>query len=709
MAINNEPTIKPQIVTGIFTKYIAKTIPLAFDESMSYYECVCALLDYLNKTIVPDINNTNEGLSELQQFYLDLQAYVNDYFDRVFPLEITEQLDEMAENGTLENLLNDAAHLVKVYATYSDMIEDSENFTSGLKLRTLGYYNINDGGGSFYYVTNGTVNSNEYYVTLENTLKLVLINEEYDVYKVDCLGMIKSSDNLADATTTTTNTTILQGLIDFLEANNVNGIIKFSNGLYKLNPIEINFNVRICGELDNNDVAIEHSSYVGTTLLDMSDTTTPFITIEPIENRLWGVIIENLKIAGLYKHHDGVIIKKAGHVTRLSNVTIMRFLGYGLYLDQNNDSYLENVNIIECGFEDLTTLKYALNLSSAAESYTTTNAIHAVACHLEHCRYGINIDYATQIFFDSLKVETGNLYSGSYIADSDEPIITITDKAYQVNFSNCTFNAARSDVHTYYMMKINSHTEYNLRTRSLVNCNFTCGSNYGGQYIYVQNSNTQITNCSFTNISPTVQSVVFEGGTNDISNCTFNLINLNTSTSPYVVYIKSLASINNCTINSVNSSGADVYALNVTGGNKIGRINGLNGVKYLYNCSTNQNVEVESYDSLGLTTATLSSYGTLDGDGYYVLDFAKWKKPYHSILLTSTTEVLKIKDFTHFPLNYELIFVNNQNSNNVTLTQYGTLKLPNSTSSITLSGTGTYFKYLKTQSYGVITDYNTLT
>ena len=32
--------------TGLFTNYIFKAIPLAFDESMSYYETLCALLNY---------------------------------------------------------------------------------------------------------------------------------------------------------------------------------------------------------------------------------------------------------------------------------------------------------------------------------------------------------------------------------------------------------------------------------------------------------------------------------------------------------------------------------------------------------------------------------------------------------------------------------------------------------------------------------------
>lgn len=107
MAINNKPTIQPVIVTGIFTRYIAKTLPLAFDESMSYYECLCAMLEYLNETIVPDINNVNNGLSELQTFYEQLQEYVNTYFDNLdVQTEINNKLDELVEDGTLTELIS---------------------------------------------------------------------------------------------------------------------------------------------------------------------------------------------------------------------------------------------------------------------------------------------------------------------------------------------------------------------------------------------------------------------------------------------------------------------------------------------------------------------------------------------------------------------------------------------------------------------------
>ena len=106
MAINNEPTIQPRTVTGIFTNYIAKVLPLAFDDSMSYYECLCALLNYINDTVVPDLNNVNDGLGELQEFYEELQSYVNDYFENLdVQEEINNKLDAMASSGQLSQLI----------------------------------------------------------------------------------------------------------------------------------------------------------------------------------------------------------------------------------------------------------------------------------------------------------------------------------------------------------------------------------------------------------------------------------------------------------------------------------------------------------------------------------------------------------------------------------------------------------------------------
>ena len=64
--------------TGLFTNYIFKAIPLAFDESLSYYECLCGLLDYLKNVIIPTVNNNADAVAELQNLYVELKTYVDD-------------------------------------------------------------------------------------------------------------------------------------------------------------------------------------------------------------------------------------------------------------------------------------------------------------------------------------------------------------------------------------------------------------------------------------------------------------------------------------------------------------------------------------------------------------------------------------------------------------------------------------------------------
>lgn len=89
--------IKP---SGIFTNYIFKAIPLAFDESLSYYEMLCGLLKKV-KTIEEVVNNHADIIKELEEF-------VAHYFDNLdVQEEINNKLDEMAENGELAEIINE--------------------------------------------------------------------------------------------------------------------------------------------------------------------------------------------------------------------------------------------------------------------------------------------------------------------------------------------------------------------------------------------------------------------------------------------------------------------------------------------------------------------------------------------------------------------------------------------------------------------------
>ena len=93
--------------TGIFTNYVFKAIPLAFDESMSYYETLCGLLSYLKDTVIPTVNNNADAVIEVQAQIDYLQEFVNNYFENLdVQEEINNKLDEMAEDGTLAQIIN---------------------------------------------------------------------------------------------------------------------------------------------------------------------------------------------------------------------------------------------------------------------------------------------------------------------------------------------------------------------------------------------------------------------------------------------------------------------------------------------------------------------------------------------------------------------------------------------------------------------------
>ena len=141
---------------GLFKNYIFKAIPLAFDESLSYYEVLCCLLNYLKNMILPTLNNNAEAVAELQRLYEELKDYVDNYFESVdFQQLVDNKLDAMVEDGTLQNLLMNYTQIEKIYDTHEQMIADT-NLVNGMKVRTMGYSESLDGGGAEYLIINTT-------------------------------------------------------------------------------------------------------------------------------------------------------------------------------------------------------------------------------------------------------------------------------------------------------------------------------------------------------------------------------------------------------------------------------------------------------------------------------------------------------------------------------------------------------------------------
>ena len=55
-------------IKDIDTFYTQKVIPLAFNESLSYMEQICSLIDYIENTIVPTLNEHTDAINNLQAY-----------------------------------------------------------------------------------------------------------------------------------------------------------------------------------------------------------------------------------------------------------------------------------------------------------------------------------------------------------------------------------------------------------------------------------------------------------------------------------------------------------------------------------------------------------------------------------------------------------------------------------------------------------------
>lgn len=88
-----------------FMFWAQTTLPTVFDDSLSYYEVLTKLCKMVN-VLLENTDTAEHNIEAIADAYGKLQDYVNHYFDTAdFQDEVNAKLDEMAEDGTLSNLL----------------------------------------------------------------------------------------------------------------------------------------------------------------------------------------------------------------------------------------------------------------------------------------------------------------------------------------------------------------------------------------------------------------------------------------------------------------------------------------------------------------------------------------------------------------------------------------------------------------------------
>ena len=132
-------------------------LPTSYLESMTYYEMLLWFTNYLRDVIIPTVNNNAEAVVELQELFVKLQNYVNDYFDNLdVQDEINNKIDEMVESGEFEEILSRLvpSGIPHYYDTVQDLKEG--DLEVGETAYTFGFYTKYDGGGALYKITDNT-------------------------------------------------------------------------------------------------------------------------------------------------------------------------------------------------------------------------------------------------------------------------------------------------------------------------------------------------------------------------------------------------------------------------------------------------------------------------------------------------------------------------------------------------------------------------
>ena len=121
----NEDNIETAPNVPPFVRYVASTIPMVFDNSLSYYEALGALAKSLQDT-VDVVNNNGTVTEEYIQFTKDMKEYMDHYFDNLdVQAEINNKLDQMAASGELGELIG--AYVLPIQQAYEARVDAKIN------------------------------------------------------------------------------------------------------------------------------------------------------------------------------------------------------------------------------------------------------------------------------------------------------------------------------------------------------------------------------------------------------------------------------------------------------------------------------------------------------------------------------------------------------------------------------------------------------
>lgn len=349
-------------------------IPTSYKMSLTYEEQLMWFCKFLQDQVIPVVNNNSEAVQELQNF-------VANYFDNLdVQEEINNKLDEMVEDGTLEEIITEYINLKSVLAfdNVSDM-KQATNLMNGSYAKTMGYYSVNDGGSGLYKIR--TITNDD--VVDEGSI--IEMNDDTLVAELISIGIVNVKQFGAKGDGTTNDATAINNAITY--CNSTNKKLFMDESTYLIgSSIDItndNFNLECLGTIKiNSNITLlnfkgSNSNIKINKLLSSSRTgigiyivgTTSFSTIDINEiidfnigidintsiNSTQGVLYNTIKNSliiankGIYLNaNNGYINQNYFYIGELAGAIGIETETLTTY----NDNYNGNV-FLNAGFENL--------------------------------------------------------------------------------------------------------------------------------------------------------------------------------------------------------------------------------------------------------------------------------------------------------------------------------------------------------------------
>jgi len=358
-----------------FKAWLASNIPAVYDNTMTYYEELCALLKYLQDQVVPALNDNASTITVLSN-------YVENYFSNLdVQEEINNKLDQMAEDGTLQEIITSyiQANTAWTFDTVADM-KTATNLVNGSYARTLGFHAINDGGGATYYITDsGTADEKGVIAVGDLYANLVVssfVNPEMFGAKGDG---------------TTDDYSAFTAMLSYTENKGINWVV-LSNKIYLLNnELTISRPIKITGQ--NNTRSLITPTIKGTS------TGNAVIVIGA---NVSGCIFEDFNVDGSSVASSGFYFSNNSYHNYLKNIQVSHVTyGYNIGRSWNN-------TFINC-IADTTT-----------QGFRTTNTVTSTtweSCVVYNSQYGWYIDAAC-IYSSLISCGTDHTDRGMRLAEN---------------------------------------------------------------------------------------------------------------------------------------------------------------------------------------------------------------------------------------------------------------------------------------------------